>query len=71
MAYGKIVEGFRDDLKASSAEGVYLNFLVGSEKWNRTRDAFSPEAFERLEELKRRYDPENMFCFNMNIPLDW
>jgi hypothetical protein len=70
LALGEIIEGFRDELKASSKEGVYLNFLVGSEKWNRTRDAFSQEAFEKLVGLKRRYDPENMFCFNLNIPLD-
>jgi FAD/FMN-containing dehydrogenase len=57
----------RDDLKNVSKEGIYLNFMVGSEKWNRTRDAFSPEVFEKLVELKKRYDPENMFCFNQNI----
>ena len=68
IALGEIVQGIRDDLKDVSKEGIYLNFLVGSEKWNRTRDAFSPEVFEKLVELKRRYDPENMFCFNLNIP---
>lgn len=68
IALGEIVQGIRDDLKDVSKEGIYLNFLVGSEKWNRTRDAFSPEVFEKLVELKKRYDPENMFCFNLNIP---
>ena len=32
MALGEIVQGIRDDLKNVSKEGLYLNFLVGSEK---------------------------------------
>ena len=29
---------------------------------------YSPEDWQRLVELKDRYDPENLFRFNRNIP---
>jgi hypothetical protein len=35
----------------------------------RSRAAFSPEALQKLIELKSKYDPENRFCFGLDIPL--
>jgi FAD/FMN-containing dehydrogenase len=32
------------------------------------RAGFGDEAFERLQALKRRYDPENVLHRNQNIP---
>jgi hypothetical protein len=46
--------------------GVYVNFLE-REGPERVRDAYPPATFARLVELKRKYDPQNMFCFNQNI----
>ena len=48
---------------------TYVNFLVLGD-WNaeRMRAAYSPEDWERLVELKDRYDPNNLFHFNRNIP---
>jgi FAD/FMN-containing dehydrogenase len=34
----------------------------------RTRAAFPPASYKRLVALKDRYDPENTFRFNQNIP---
>jgi hypothetical protein len=34
----------------------------------RTRASYSPEDWERLVALKDRYDPNNLFSFNRNIP---
>jgi len=50
-----------------SAGGVYVNFL-GDEGEDRVRAAYGDARFERLQELKRRYDPGNVFRFNQNIP---
>lgn len=31
------------------------------------RAAYGDEKYKRLQELKRRWDPDNLFCFNQNI----
>jgi FAD/FMN-containing dehydrogenase len=47
--------------------GVYVNFLE-REGADRVRDAYPPATFARLVEIKRKYDPANLFRFNQNIP---
>ena len=50
--------------------GVYVNYL-GEERdegAERVRAAYDPEKYERLVRLKRKYDPENRFRMNQNIP---
>lgn len=42
------------------------NFLRGDEEMRVPR-AFSAATYERLREIKRRYDPTNVFHFNLNI----
>ncbi len=48
------------------ADGVYVNFL-SDEGPDRVRDAYPPATWARLVELKRRYDPGNLFRMNQNI----
>ena len=48
--------------------GVYLNFLEGEESRRRTKDAYSPEAYRRLMDLKARLDPEDIFGYSLDIP---
>jgi FAD binding domain/Berberine and berberine like len=47
--------------------GVYVNFL-GDEGQDRVVESYGPEKYARLQELKRRYDPDNFFRINQNIP---
>jgi FAD/FMN-containing dehydrogenase len=32
------------------------------------RATFGPEKYQRLRDLKRRWDPDNVFAMNQNIP---
>ena len=47
--------------------GVYVNEL-GDEGPHRAREAYHPATWARLRRLKDRYDPENVFHLNQNIP---
>ena len=50
--------------------GGYLNYSGDAEPTARLRTAFGEEKYERLQALKRRYDPDNVFRLNQNIPPD-
>ena len=45
---------------------AYVNFLQ-DEPQERVRAAYGPPAYERLQALKRRYDPENVLRLNQNV----
>jgi FAD/FMN-containing dehydrogenase len=66
------VEWVRDVDRAMSeyAEaGVYVNF-TGDPTASAVEAGFGPEKYARLVEIKRAYDPENVFRSNTNIPPD-
>jgi FAD/FMN-containing dehydrogenase len=46
---------------------VYVNFLM-EEGEERIREAYGTDKYQRLQALKREYDPENMLSLNQNIP---
>ena len=46
--------------------GVYVNF-ISDEMDGATEIAFGTEKYARLLEVKRRFDPDNLFRFNANI----
>jgi FAD/FMN-containing dehydrogenase len=54
-------------LEPWSTGGAYVNFL-GDEGAARIKAAYGESAYARLAELKRTFDPENLFCRNQNIP---
>ena len=56
-----------DATRQSSTGGVYVNFL-NEEGEDRVRAAYPRGTFERLAQLKQRYDPDNFFRLNQNIP---
>jgi FAD/FMN-containing dehydrogenase len=47
--------------------GVYVNFLAGDEDPGRVREAYGASVYDRLVEVKSRYDPDNVFHHNQNI----
>ena len=47
--------------------GAYVNFL-GAEGEAGVHAAFPGKTYGRLAEIKRRYDPDNLFRLNQNIP---
>lgn len=58
----------RDFFKASApfaSGGVYVNFLTADEG-DRVRAAYG-QNYERLAQIKRKYDPANLFSTNQNI----
>ena len=48
--------------------GGYLNYGATDEPVARVRAAYGDAKFEKLRQVKRRYDPGNLFRFNHNIP---
>jgi FAD/FMN-containing dehydrogenase len=50
-----------------SAGGGYINHLC-EEGPDRVREAYGDETWTRLTQLKRRYDPHNVFQLNQKIP---
>lgn len=47
--------------------GAYVNFL-GNEGEARIRSAYPEPTWDRLVAIKKRYDPDNLFRLNQNIP---
>jgi FAD/FMN-containing dehydrogenase len=59
-------DGFAAALRQGDP-GVYVNFL-SDEGPERVREAYPGPTWDRLVEVKRRYDPDNLFRLNQNIP---
>jgi FAD/FMN-containing dehydrogenase len=63
-------EAWADDLARAvrhGPAGAYVNFL-GDEGEARVRQAYPGATWERLAQIKGRYDPTNLFRLNQNIP---
>ena len=53
-------------LRPYSTGATYINFQTADEDDDRTRAAYGPN-FARLVEVKKAYDPDNLFRVNRNI----
>jgi FAD/FMN-containing dehydrogenase len=53
-------------MKPFMAEGGYVNYLDDDETKERVTAAYGPN-YRRLQEVKRKYDPDNFFHMNQNI----
>jgi hypothetical protein len=54
-----------DSLRPHMADGAYVNYLDEDDA-SRVRAAYGPN-YDRLVEIKRRYDSDNLFRLNQNI----
>jgi FAD/FMN-containing dehydrogenase len=55
------------DTQCYSTGRTYLNFPGLGEGENLVRDAFGVETYKKLQAVKMRFDPKNMFRMNQNI----
>lgn len=58
---------FVDMMRRWSGGGSYVNFLYDDEL-ERIGEAYPPETWNRLVRVKQKYDPDNLFRSNINIP---
>ena len=49
-------------------DGFYVNGVTDFDARDRVETAYGPEKYARLVEIKRTYDPDNVFHRNANIP---
>jgi len=59
------VRDYYDALAPYSEPGGYINFMQDDD-YGKIRDNYS-QNYDRLVEVKRKYDPENLFHINQNI----
>lgn len=57
------------DMRQYSTGGTYINFLTEDEGTDRTRDAYG-DNYDRLVDVKQKWDPDNFFHVNKNIPTE-
>jgi FAD/FMN-containing dehydrogenase len=58
------VRGVTEAMQPFATGGVYLNFMADED---RVQAGYGANKYQRLVELKRKYDPDNVFRFNQNI----
>ena len=58
---------FASAMKPWSSGRQYLNML-DEDSVDRVAAAYGPEKFAKLQTLKAKWDPANLFCHNQNIP---
>jgi FAD/FMN-containing dehydrogenase len=56
-------------LSGGTPTSAYVG-LLGNEGEHGLRRAYPPATLQRLAEVKRRYDPDNLFRLNLNVPPD-
>ncbi|MEU4156457.1 FAD-binding oxidoreductase [Actinoplanes sp. NPDC026670] len=63
------LERLLDRMAPWGTGGAYANFLSTEDTTPElVKQAFTAESYRRLAEIKRRYDPANLFRINHNVP---
>jgi FAD/FMN-containing dehydrogenase len=58
--------GYWDAIHPYSAGGAYVNMMMDDEGQERVRASYR-HNYDRLSQIKRKYDPDNFFRINQNI----
>jgi len=61
------IQRYKQALSPYLPGGIYLNFIRADEAAQRAQDAYLPESYARLLELKAKYDPDNRFRFTYRL----
>jgi FAD/FMN-containing dehydrogenase len=61
------VRYLNERMRALGVGGSYVNYMAPDEPADRARSAYPAPVYERLRQIKRRVDPENVFQSNVNI----
>lgn len=61
------LEAYKAKLQPHLQDAVYLNFLNGKEATKRVTEGYTPENLQRLQALKAKYDPQNLFRFSYQL----
>ena len=61
------VRNFWNDMQRHSTGRMYLNFPGLGEGQSLVRDAYGAEIYAKLQKIKQKYDPDNVFRMNQNI----
>ena len=59
--------GYAEAMRPFGVDQAPPNFIAGDEPPSRMRASFGEEKYGKLVELKRRWDPDNLFRLNQNI----
>jgi FAD/FMN-containing dehydrogenase len=54
-------------MRTFSTGGVYVNFLSNDDGQDRVKAAYGAEKYDRLVQIKNKYDPANRFRMNQNV----
>ncbi|MFN2615636.1 MAG: FAD-binding oxidoreductase [Thermoleophilaceae bacterium] len=65
IAWGR---SFMETMRPWAAGKAPPNFINVDDRADRLRASYGEEKYERLVALKDKYDPENVFALNQNIP---
>jgi len=57
--------GYWESLEPHALDGAYVNF-IGDDRRGHVRTSYGP-SYDRLAQLKAKYDPDNVFHVNQNI----
>jgi FAD/FMN-containing dehydrogenase len=58
--------GVAEAMRPHETGGVYVNYL-NEEGQDRVKAAYGAERYARLQAVKAKYDPDNVFHGNQNI----